>query len=88
MSRWMLNCKEFSALVSERLDRPLSFWDKMAIRLHCIMCPACNHIQAQLETLSNACRCIPGSDTEVEEQCHLPDDVRLRIKAELKKYCA
>lgn len=87
MSRWMLNCKEFSALVSERLDRPLSFWDRVSIKMHRIMCPACHRIQIQLEAIRNACHCIPEEDTDTGEQCRLPDDARLRIKDALKKHC-
>jgi hypothetical protein len=87
MTGWILNCKAFSALVSARLDRKLSFWEKLSMKLHRIMCPGCDHIYTQLETLRKACRCISDGDTDVKDQCRLPEDARLRIKAELKKHC-
>lgn len=87
MSRWMLNCKEFSTLASERLDRPLSLWDRVSIKMHRIMCPPCRRIQIQLEAIRNACHCIPEEDTDAGQPCRLPDDARLRIKDALKKHC-
>lgn len=88
MSRWMLNCKEFAMLASERLDRPLSFWDKVSIKMHLLMCPPCQRIQKQLEALRRACRWgAADRDGMDQEECRLPENARSRIKETLKKHC-
>ncbi|MGD9006518.1 MAG: zf-HC2 domain-containing protein [Desulfobacteraceae bacterium] len=86
MSRWMLNCKEFSQLVSEGLDRPLSMWDRASMAMHRLMCPPCNTIRKQIDMLRQTCRYIPSdSPDETDETCILPDDARMRIKKVLRQ---
>jgi hypothetical protein len=86
MTRWMLNCKEFSRLVSEGLDRPLSMWDRIILVMHRLMCPPCNIIRKQVDVLRQTCRYIPSdSPDEKDETCILPDDARMRIKKVLRE---
>lgn len=86
MAPWMINCKEHSELISKGLDRPLSFWDKVLVKMHSWICPACDQVKKQLMTIGNACRFVPA-DTECEQDasCVLPDDACARMKAALKK---
>jgi hypothetical protein len=85
MTLWMINCKEYASLVSLKLDRPLSFRDKVMIRLHQLVCPPCKHIQTQMASIREACRWVPpnGADSN-EGVCVLPDEARMRIGAALK----
>jgi hypothetical protein len=85
MARWMINCKDYAILVSQQLDRPITFWDKVLIKLHQMICPPCNQIQKQFTSIREACRWIPCDEADADQEgCVLPDDARMRIKAALK----
>ena len=47
----MLSCKEAAKLVSEGLDRKLSFRRRMSLRLHVLMCRVCWRYIRQVRTL-------------------------------------
>lgn len=47
----MLNCKETTRLISERLDRHISLWQHFNLRMHIMMCGACNAYKRQIEGL-------------------------------------
>lgn len=86
MTRWMLNCKEYSQLVSEGLDRPLSLLDRVSMAMHRLMCPPCNMIRKQIDELRKACRFMPSDNPdETDKICVLPDDARTRIKKVLRE---
>jgi hypothetical protein len=85
MTLWMINCKEHASLVSQKLDRPLSFRDKVMLRLHQLVCPPCKHIQTQMVSIRKACRWVPPNEMAPEEGvCVLPEEARMRINAALK----
>ena len=37
----MMNCKEATQLMSQRLDRNLSFRERLGLRLHLLICRGC-----------------------------------------------
>lgn len=47
----MLNCKDATRLISEGLDHRLSIWQRINLRLHVMMCKACNAYKRQIEGL-------------------------------------
>jgi predicted anti-sigma-YlaC factor YlaD len=49
----MLNCKQATQLLSERLDRSLDTKEKISLSLHTTMCPACRRFGKQMEEISN-----------------------------------
>jgi hypothetical protein len=51
MKMWMFNCKEVSQLVSQSMDRELSFTKRMGIRFHLMMCRHCARFVQQLELI-------------------------------------
>jgi hypothetical protein len=86
MTRWMLNCKEFSRLVSEELDRSLSLWDRASMAMHRLVCPPCDMIRKQIDILRKNCRYVPSDNPdETDKSCVLPDDARMRIKKVLRE---
>lgn len=52
----MLTCKQTARLVSEGLDRKLSLWQRMNLRLHLMMCGACSAYRRQVEMLNRIVR--------------------------------
>lgn len=47
----MLNCKQASVLVSQSMDRPLTWRERWAVRLHLWICVYCRRFTAQLKWL-------------------------------------
>lgn len=56
----MLDCKDTSALVSRSMDESLSWRQRMAVRVHLVMCGACRRFAAQMSFLRQAGRSYPG----------------------------
>lgn len=84
MAGWMLNCKQYAELTSQSMDRRLSWWDRLTMKLHQVLCPPCKHIQKQFATLRNACRLSAVDDATGDGQ-RLPDEACERIKSVLRK---
>jgi len=47
----MINCRNATRLLSEAQERPLSITERMALKLHVIMCSGCQNFKDQMETL-------------------------------------
>ena len=50
----MLTCKEVSRLVSQGLDRRLSFGERVRLRVHLAICDGCTNFKRQMEFLRKA----------------------------------
>lgn len=48
----MMNCKQATALMSQAQDRALSRRERIALRLHTLMCKGCNNYNKQLAFIS------------------------------------
>jgi len=57
-----LSCKEASRLISEGMDRHLSFREKIVLWLHVRVCDACSRFTKQLVFLRRALNALPGPD--------------------------
>ena len=44
----MMNCKQATALMSQGQDRTLNRRERLALRLHTLMCRGCNNYNKQL----------------------------------------
>jgi predicted anti-sigma-YlaC factor YlaD len=51
-----LTCKQATALVSQGLDRQLSRWERLKLRLHLAICDACSNFVRQTEFIRRAVR--------------------------------
>lgn len=60
----MPSCKEVSRLVSEGLDRDLSFGERVALRVHLLMCKGCRNFEAQMMVLRDAMRDLSQTEDE------------------------
>ena len=75
----MMNCQQTSQLLSQGLDRPLSFRERLALRLHLLMCEACRRFGRQLRFLSRVAAEIE-TRTLTNEHLRLGERARERIK--------
>jgi Putative zinc-finger len=50
----MLSCKDATRLVSEGLDRRLGFAERIALRLHLLLCDGCSRFKSQMVFLRRA----------------------------------
>lgn len=81
------SCKEASRLISESLERRLSFKERLQLGVHLALCHACNSTQKQFAILKKifnhykklAGQIPPTPDTEEA----LSPDARTRIKSSL-----
>lgn len=55
----MLNCKHNTELLSQSQDRPITFREWMAMRLHLMMCRGCRNFEKQLAFIRKAARELP-----------------------------
>jgi hypothetical protein len=51
-----MTCKEATQLVSKMQDQPLSFGERVKLRLHLLVCAACSHFERQMQMLHAAMR--------------------------------
>ena len=47
----MLNCRQATQLMSESQDRPLATGEKLALKLHTLMCKGCRNFEQQLPVI-------------------------------------
>lgn len=52
----MMTCKEAAALMSQGMDRRLGMAERVALRVHLLICVACSRYRNQLDVLRLACR--------------------------------
>lgn len=50
----MLNCKEMTAMCSREQDMPLGLREKLSLRTHVLICPACRSFRKQMAVLRQA----------------------------------
>lgn len=79
----MLSCKQTSELVSQSLDRPLTWKQRMSVRLHLLMCAACTRFSRQLALMQTTIDKFIF-DTEQNLALKLPLDAKQRMTEAIK----
>jgi predicted anti-sigma-YlaC factor YlaD len=79
----MLTCKEVSELVSQSLDRKLSLRERLGVRVHLLVCNACDRFAAQMRFLRAAARRFRELPPEDDTGVRLSDAARGRIRRRL-----
>lgn len=51
-----IQCEETMRLLSRAMDEPIGFLQRLAIRMHCFVCPGCARYRGQLPWLRSALR--------------------------------
>jgi hypothetical protein len=82
----MKSCREVSRLVSESMDRELSFWERMSLWFHLGMCKLCAEFSTNLQRLRDmARRYAQGIESDAGSfGAALSDEARQRIKRALE----
>lgn len=50
----MINCEESSKLISKKKDQALSFKEKIALKIHNLICSACALFETEVDLISDA----------------------------------
>jgi len=82
----MFNCKKVTYLVSESLDRKLSLYQRMGMRIHLMMCKFCSRYQEQLLFLRKTARLYSESSEDSDLSIQMPSDVGKRIKESMVRF--
>ena len=56
----MMTCKQATRLISQAQDRPLRFRERVALRMHLMMCSGCANFSHQMDFIRQALRRIGG----------------------------
>jgi hypothetical protein len=79
----MLNCKEATQLISQSLDQPLTWSNRLKLKFHLLLCDACTRFNQQLHQLrhllTNMIR-----QTENDSSIHLSEEAKSRIIEHMK----
>ena len=81
MKHWMFRCKDVSHKVSLSLDASLPLHQRLAVRMHLVMCCYCARFRRQLIMLRKASRLM---DDEPSATATLSNETRERIKKALR----
>ncbi|MHB8454571.1 MAG: zf-HC2 domain-containing protein [Acidiferrobacterales bacterium] len=82
----MLTCKEVSSLVSQSLDRQLSWYEHLQVRLHLFVCDACRRFARQMHFLRVVARRFQQTNPEGVATVPLSDAARRRIRQGLEQH--
>lgn len=74
----MISCKVASRLVSRSLDKPLSWHDRLALRLHLAICKHCRRFSLQLSKLRHLLKSMVAL-TENDAAIQLSVEAKQRI---------
>jgi len=81
----MISCIEAGRLLSESLDRKLSFWEKVKLRFHAFICSSCSRGGKQVILVDEAARRLAANPDLLETVAgvKLPEKYRRQIKEAL-----
>ena len=76
----MLTCKQASQFISTSLDRPLSFNERFALKLHLLICKYCKRFSQQVRDMRVALKTMV-SHIENDNSIKMPSLAKDRITA-------
>ena len=79
----LITCKQASQLISQSLDHPLSWSEKVRLKLHLLICDACTRFKQQLDLLRVAVQRIRKT-IEDDSTIQLPPEAKDRIKRKVE----
>lgn len=82
--KFLPTCKEFVPILSGSLDRELSLYKKIIVKLHLIACPPCVRYLKQIKFVREASHKCDEKLLQTEADVKLSDETRERLKKILK----
>ena len=81
----MISCIEAGRLLSESLDRKLTFWEKIKLRFHAFICSSCARGGRQVILVDEAARRLAADPDLLDTVAgiRLPEKYRQQIKEAL-----
>lgn len=81
------SCREMVPVMSQSLDRSLTFRERFEMKLHIFICAWCERYMKQIDQMRKAIRLKAESDAkdETHSSSALSDDARERLKQALKQ---
>lgn len=79
----MLDCKHTSQLVSRSLDKKLTFRERLAVKMHLMMCKYCRRFEKQLHAIRKGLKTL-AEQVEHDETIQMPPEVKSRIAERIK----
>ena len=67
----MMNCHHATLMISQAQERPLRLNERIALRLHVMMCSGCRCFADQAPLLRTICQAHPGTDDSAPTEAHL-----------------
>lgn len=64
----MMSCEQSTRLISESQDRTLSLSEKMALKMHVLMCAGCKNFSLQIPFLSQAMKAYAKGVDETDKK--------------------
>ena len=83
MSMMGISCRHFARLAAEQIDRPLTRRERIALRVHCLMCHVCRPLPGQFKHLHHLVRCCGEHVETGYKEMTLPSETKKAIEAEL-----
>jgi anti-sigma factor ChrR (cupin superfamily) len=81
----MTNCRDMSTWVSRSMDLRLSWGQRLAVRMHLMMCRHCRRLYEQLLSLRGFAQHEEADPSD--DPARLSEDARGRIKSALFDHC-
>ncbi len=78
----MIRCKDAAALASQAYDRKLRLRERIALRLHTLLCSRCTRYLRQLAFIKNACEQVEKRSAALAA-ARLSEEARQRMLREL-----
>jgi len=82
----MTNCRDMSTWVSRSMDRRLPLRQRLAIRMHLLMCRHCRRLYEQLLALRGFAQS-DAADPDTDPDTCLSENACSRIKSALTAHC-
>ena len=64
----MMNCRKATELVSQSLDRELTFRERVTLGIHEAICSGCRNFETQLKMLRAICRAYSSEENELTDR--------------------
>lgn len=85
MKHWMFRCQDVSQIVSESMDRKVSWGERLGIRFHLMMCRYCARHKHQLQAVKDTIRAYAQHLEEAEPTVQLSEEAKQKMKHMLRQ---